>query len=610
MAASHLKKFSWLGLAVLVPLLALLANLLSQHRLSSQLYVQTRMELNLVAKELRDDVEKFSYLPLVMAKTGQVQDALLDPSTLDHHTLNQHLQYVNSVAETEDLYLINAEGLAIAASNWDQTLTFIGSNYSFRPYFQQAIAGQPARYFALGVDSGKRGYYFSAPVGPSDNKPIGVAVVKVAMDKIEANWREHPLKLLVADNNGVVFSSNEPNWLFSTLRSIDQGEIRDIQKNQQYPVDALKPLDIGGDATFADHSLLTIKSGSNTDEYAVVEQNLPSLGWTLYGLADTAAIKQQALIQTAVATLFGLLLWLLAMGVWWRRINLTEQFAFRHKTEAALIEARDKLEHRVNKRTEALRQTNSELKNEISERRQAEDMLRRTQNELIHAARLATLGNLSSGISHELNQPLAAISHYADNALHFSEQHQKDDVESNLREISKLTERMAEITTHLKHYSRKTDDALETVNLGDAARNALALLQPRIQSLDVTVENSVANEIMVRANSVRLEQVFVNLLTNALDAMMQTDSKILRLQQHDFEGEVNIEVHDSGTGIDADAMEHIFESFYTTKPVGMGLGLGLSISYSIVQRFGGALSVENSELGGACFSMRLKSAHV
>ncbi|WP_136065377.1 ATP-binding protein [Modicisalibacter radicis] len=278
----------------------------------------------------------------------------------------------------------------------------------------------------------------------------------------------------------------------------------------------------------------------------------------------------------------------------------------RKAQEQALALARDQLEQRVAERTRDLLDSNRRLSAEIDERRRAETDLRQTQDELIQAAKLAVLGQMAAGINHELNQPLAAIRAYAENAQAFIERGRSDAANANLQQIVELTARMAEISAQLKQFSRRSGDSLTAVSVQAGFGYALRLYRARLLGAGVTiVRDWPADEVWVHADPVRLEQVLVNLIGNALQAMADTPEPRLKLSIANTAGRVRIGVEDSGPGIAEAHLGRVFEPFFTTKPVGKGLGLGLSISARIVEDLGGRLEACNAAAGGARFTIDL-----
>ncbi|MGR0188564.1 ATP-binding protein [Azospirillum aestuarii] len=277
------------------------------------------------------------------------------------------------------------------------------------------------------------------------------------------------------------------------------------------------------------------------------------------------------------------------------------------------VEAQQLLERTVAERTADLRTTNARLEQAIAEHQRAERDLRDTQAELVQAGKLAALGQLAAGVGHELNQPLSAIRSYAHNGRKLIALGRVAEAEGNLGKIADLTARMANITNHLKRFARRPDTRLGAVELAPVVQGALSLFGDRLreESVELAVdlpEDRPGEPLRVRAEEVRLEQVLVNLLSNALDAVAGAPLRRIVIAAEGADGTVRITVRDSGPGIPDAVAGQVFDPFFTTKPVGAGLGLGLSISYNIVRDFGGVLSVADSGPGGTAFLLTLTRA--
>lgn len=271
----------------------------------------------------------------------------------------------------------------------------------------------------------------------------------------------------------------------------------------------------------------------------------------------------------------------------------------RKQYEEALQQAQAELENRVRDRTLDLTKANQKLRDEMQQHKE-------TQNELIQTAKLAVLGQMSAGINHELNQPLTAIRAYADNAQQFLRLSRIDNVERNLQEISQLTERMAKIIHPLKEFSRKSSGQQESVCLQSVRDGAMAIMYGRLGREDVVISwPEGLDRYYVLGDIVRIEQVLVNLIGNAIQAMDQQAERRIDIRL-DYEEHCHVlYVHDAGPGIPEADLERVFEPFFTTKKAGSGLGLGLSISHRIIACMGGELSVSNHPAGGAHFRLAL-----
>jgi two-component system C4-dicarboxylate transport sensor histidine kinase DctB len=250
----------------------------------------------------------------------------------------------------------------------------------------------------------------------------------------------------------------------------------------------------------------------------------------------------------------------------------------------------------------------AELQVEIKERTRTERVLVQTQEELIQAAKLAVLGEMSASISHELNNPLAAIRSFAENGRRFLEKGQPERTSDNLTRISALTDRMAAISQQLKSFARKTgSDELVTASVQPVIASALELMKARLRSAQINVETSLPEEpLNGRINPIQLEQVIINLLANAAEAMSKSENKQLFITLTHSDDQLQLSIEDSGCGISQENKAKLFEPFYTTKK--NGLGLGLSISRQIMQGMGGSLDIEDSPLGGARFVMTLTAS--
>jgi len=295
------------------------------------------------------------------------------------------------------------------------------------------------------------------------------------------------------------------------------------------------------------------------------------------------------------------------LGIGWQRLRLRrEREAFAERERQTLAHVRDELEVSVERRTRDLVASNQRLSDEIEERRRAEANLRQTQDELIQAAKLAVLGQLAAGINHELNQPLAAIRAYAENARRFIELSRIESADANLAQIVELTERMADISAQLRQFSRKSSERQETISVQACIEYALRLFHSRLRDDGIRIVQQWPKETLwVEGDLVRLEQVLVNLIGNAVQAMKEIDAPVLTLSAQVDHNQVVISVADNGPGIAADHLGHIFEPFFTTKAPGSGLGLGLSISSRIMEDLGGRLQAMNQTEGGACFTITL-----
>ncbi len=507
----------------------------------------------------------------------------------------------NTISGASDTYLMDARGLTLAASNHKALLTFVGQNFAFRPYFKDALAGNPGLYVALGTTSAKRGFYLSFPVR-LNGEVIGVTVVKVGLDELEAAWGSPDTRVLVTDHSGVVFFSNEPAWQFRTLQELGPEARAELRRSRKYGDEPLRPLDIESLQIHQGNAMGVSIPGAGdgaVEQYLMQSRPITDTRWTLHVLQNTRAIGQQVLTAVLMAAF---VLTSLSLG----GLFLLQRSAYERRVRGALQDGRARLERRVAERTADLMTSNLKLRREIGVRKRAEDEVRQTQNELIQASKLAALGQIAAGITHELNQPLAAIRAYTENAIVLLRRERYQELSENLGLVSELTDQASSIISHLKVFARKTDDEIEPVQVSQVVEHTLALLAARLRKDDVRVNNQVNDASMiVCGNAIRLEQVLVNLLTNACDALKQRPDRVIDIEAHADPDQVILTISDNGPGMSDEVLARVFDPFFTTKEVGAGLGLGLSISYGIVQKFGGNLKASNGAEGGAEFTLEL-----
>lgn len=604
----HPLAWSGLILAILLGLAGL--GLWSYRDGVERLGEQGRNDLDLHIAYLEGLLAKYEPLPALLATDPRLSDFLRAPGGRESiDALNRYLETINRISDAADTYLMDAEGLTIAASNWQTERPFVGRNFSFRPYFRDAMDGRLGRYFALGNTSGQRGYYFAYPVMEA-GQALGAVVVKIDIGEAERRWAKPDRILLVTDPDGVVFLATRPEFRFRTLHPLASERRGRIQDSHRYPGTELTPLGLLPIAAVGTGELVRLdpeRPWWREWPWLLQSRPMPTAGWQVHELIQTQDAIRDSLKLVLLAIALLTTLFLIAALRRQHQHGRRLQSEFAEQTRAALERSNLELEARVASRTTELTRSNQRLRDEIEERRRAEQALRETQQALIQSAKLATLGQLSAGINHELNQPLAAIRAYADNGLLLLAKGRLEDVETNLGQILELTERMAKIGAQLKLFARKTSAESSDLPLLAVLEGAARLLAPALERCGGTLEPDIPPGIGVRANDVLLQQVFVNLLGNACQAIADRPERRIRVQARRREAHVIIRVRDTGPGIPEADRDLIFEPFFTTKAAGEGLGLGLAISARIATDMGGALVALPSETG-ACFELTLPAA--
>nr|BFE92287.1 hypothetical protein GCM10020185_28230 [Pseudomonas brassicacearum subsp. brassicacearum] len=409
-------------------------------------------------------------------------------------------------------------------------------------------------------------------------------VVKVDLDHTESLWGKTPEQLLVTDHNGVVILTSRQEWRFRATRPLSDAEREAISSVQPYPTRDPKPLNLDANA------------------WLPQTQSIEETGWSVSILAPRTLIDRPVRTVVAIGGAALLVLMLLLGLMMQRRRHYLDRIAFEAK-------ARHELEGRVAERTSDLEGLNRRLKQEVLEREQAQQELVRAQDDLVQAGKLSALGTMSASISHELNQPLAAIRSYAENAEILLDHQRTEDARGNLKLISELTGRMASIIAHLRAFARRDRHAPESVALQPALDDALALLAKRRRSMEVElIRDLPAATLWVEAGETRLRQVLGNLLANALDALTEKGPpRKLWLSAQATETGVNLYIRDNGPGFCMEALGRAGEPFYTTKTRTQGLGLGLAICDTLMRAFGGELSFANHKEGGALITLKLRA---
>lgn len=589
------------GAALLaVTLIALLA--FASPRLERYFLLQSGEEqsatLRLALESLRSTLERYAPIPNLIAARPAIRDVLADP---DNEALKQSasrlLEETAIALRASGIYLEDPSGNPILAIPAIERASNEGG-FSYRPYFSETVAGGLGQYFALGTPTGERGFFYAAPVR-SLNRIEGVIAVKFAVDQFEATWRQGRAEIIVRDANDIVFMSSRPEWNFRSMSPIPEDRMRLISAARQFPSDQLVPLPNKKRQLTENFDIIEISDGEEEQSYISSTSLIARAGWRVTILTPTSDAFALARTAIVIIALIFTLLVLAGALLLQRRARIAERYASQQA-------AQELLERRVKERTSELNTANTQLVAEIEERKTAEKRLRKTQTDLIQAGKLAALGQMSAALSHELNQPLAATKAYAENAITFMKRDRHDDAANNVRQISSLTDRMSSIAKHLRNFARRPQEKLRPVVLQAILDDAFELMKPKLASSGTTLNCQSEADLWVVGGQVRLQQVFVNLVSNAVDAMTgkspsQIDVSVLEDNDH-----IHVDFRDYGDGLSDESMALLFDPFFTTKDPGKGLGLGLSISYNIIRDFGGKLSARNHPDGGAVFRVTLR----
>jgi two-component system sensor histidine kinase AauS len=562
-------------------------------------------QLELHARTVESEINKYNYLPSVLELESNVSDLLNDPSPELRTKVNDYLEGLNRRSRSRAIYVLDTTGRVLATSNWRDADSYLGEDLSFRAYYQDAIRGLPGRFYGIGSTTGEPGYYLAHGL-EEKGKIIGVAVIKVRLEALEERWQRARLEAFVSDENGIIILSSDPARRLKSVRPLTAEVKERLARSLQYywwPLNELVPLERELIADGVEK--LTFPANSSVDhEHTVVSylaqtRDLADTPWHLTLLTPLEDLRREAANQGMLVAVACALVAFLLIAWNERRKVISTRLAARE----ALEQANNELERRITERTADLRASNERLKGQIRERRQAEETLRQAQDELVQAGKLAAIGQMSTSIAHELNQPLAALRTLSGNTVRFIERGALDTASTNLRTINDLVDRMGRITASLRAFARRGEDKGQA-SLGKAVEAALQLLAGRLEASALDLHQQI-DDVELAIDQTRLEQILVNLIGNALDAMQAQPLPVLWLEGELFEGRYRLRVRDNGHGIDAEARKHLFEPFFTTKPGEQGLGLGLTLSASLAAAAGGSLNAEDPAEGGTMFVLVL-----
>lgn len=550
--------------------------------------------IQLIANAIKAEISRQDHLPVVLSFDPDVHRALSDPAdTSLRAQLSNKLKRISAEADTRALYVILPNGRIFAADNETPVETQIGRNLSERLYFRNAIETGHGTFLGIDSENDRVRYYIARGIG---GPPIlGVAVVRVEFDRIEAEWMKAGERVLITDASGTVLLSSDASFKYRHLSFLPGGgqAVRPGSGAQESAIEFRLVEQRDG------RQIVRAQTPLGTQSYLYRSMPLDDYGWTVHRLSDLATIETDqrdgAIIGMAIAMI------------------AVSGLLYLRQRQTALVAARKsglELSSIVAERTRELREANAALRSEIEERRRTEQQLRDTQNSLVQAGKLAALGQMSAAIAHEINQPLAAIRTFVASSKVFASRGDAMKVSSNLDLINGLAERMANITSHLKTFARKSElGKTEIVDVERAVQGAMLLIESQIRLSGTAIEISVPHNVLVRGYAVQLEQVIVNLLQNALHAVVDVAKPAITVRAETGDEIVRIRVSDNGDGIPSESIDQIFDPFFTTKPIGKGVGLGLSISYGIVRDFGGTIRASNRREGGAEMIIELPRYH-
>ena len=537
-------------------------NSLLTQRFTASTSTRADVRLTLYVASLMSELQRNSIVPQLLARDPDLITALEERNySLSTQRL---LSFVDEIGAAS-LMLLDGNGRTVAATDRNR----LGEAHSTLPYFVNAMRTNGTIFTVSDREAGGFAFVYSRKI-EVNGEALGVITVEVDMPKLERGWAGVSDAVLVTDSQGEIILSTEPRWRglleeeALTLQSAPSAIERALRATQDWaapPVDAY----LQGEAVLRR------------------EVRVPFQGWRMVSFTTYSSVREKVNGFLAIEVMgFALLLALL----FW---------ASNRKTASRLVF--------FQRESAELRQLNARLQSEIAEREKVEKTLEVAEQTLAQSSKLAALGEMSAAVSHELNQPLAAMKTYLAGARLLLQRKRPDEAMSSFQRIDDLIDRMGAITRQLKSYARKGGDSLTPVDCRAAVSSALAMMEPQLKTRKVNITRTLPSEaVLIMGDRLRLEQVIINLLRNALDATKLSEDPAIEILLAAGET-VRLTVRDNGPGIED--LDALFEPFYTTKQPGDGVGLGLAISSGIVNDLGGRLTARNAVAGGAVFEVQL-----
>lgn len=557
-----------------------------------------KSELQQKSIELTLRVKRYEFIPYSLATSEHINHFLIKEvkTSADYESINSYLSSITKQTRALALYLLDEKANVIASSDEDINKSAIGYNLSHRPYFQIVQPGKTIGYYGVGISNSVSGYYQANGIFINGVKK-GVIVAKINLNQYLKTHSANYHTVLLDRDNIVAFSSN-PEWFYHTIRSLSSEKNDSIIKEKRYYDHKILGLDVKREITLENQSGIAYV---NNVHYVYHYRHIPAMEMIIVGVMP---LKKVALNMLPLLLAINLA-WALIIVCLYVINQRNQIIKLKQEKQDVLESTKERLETLVHQRTNELFKRTKQLEAEVKEREATEAVLRNTQQELLQKEKLAVIGQLSAGLAHEINQPLAAISMMSANALKLIELGAADEAKDNLERLIRSVDFIGQLSNQLRSFSRTGDDIVGPVSVNASVDNSMLLISHRFKRNNCQfIRLSPDVDIWCMCNNIRLQQVIVNILNNALDAILDSNSeRFITANWYSDNEYAVIEFEDSGMGIPPENLKNIFEPFFTTKK-NHGLGLGLSISAEIIKSYNGLLTATNGKQG-ACFILRL-----
>ncbi len=579
--AKSARNLTVLAIVVFALILSAMAKLWTEKSALERLREDSTLIARQQARLIDSELAKFRLLPIALKEYGDLRDVLAGGPPEATERLNRKLESLAIHVGSPIIYIVARDGTVLASSNAYTPESFVGRNYGYRPYFQQAMKAGVGEYYAVGDVSGRFGLFIARRIG-SESDPVGVVVIKFEFHQLVQTWSNDPGQTFVIDPRRIILASTDKVEDLRSFQPIAIAEREKIIESGQFKVADLEP----SHYAFETEGMIRGPTGK---EFLAVNEAIAGTELKLVHIEATGPALRTAndLARLITVAVMVILIGMIA-AVYWRITRAARVAADRAALEAA-----------VATRT-------AELKAEMIQREHADKRFRDAREELAQANRLASLGSITAGLIHEINQPVATIRTLAENAQHHLQKGKLEKVAANLSTSVELTARIGSITQEMRRFARRRLGSVRPIVLRELIDGTLLLMGDRFRNAGIVLELPKNVDIRVLACRVRLEQVLVNLLQNALDAVAGQPQPHVALSATEDDTHVFLIVADNGPGIDPQLGEDVFNPFVTGKPEGLGLGLG--IARDIMRELEGTLTIVPSTLGGAAFKITVRRA--
>lgn len=523
---------------------------------------RAELRLALYSGNLVSELRRNAIVPQLLARDPALIGAL---NSGDFSQSSQRLiSFVDEIGAAS-LMLLDRDGRTVAATSRER----LGEQHRSQAYFVEALRSNATVFTSQRQEVGSYNFSYSRRI-ESQGQSIGVIVVEVDLAKFERAWAGISDAVLVTNSEGEIILATEPRWRGQTVETA----------LERQPADSAIERAI---RATADWTALPADAYFQGEAVMRVEGRIPFRGWNMASFTTYSSVRERVNAVLALEIMGFAILLALTFYALSRKTALRMALFQRESAE--------------------LRALNQRLQREIAERERVQETLAVAEQTLAQSSKLAALGEMSAAVSHELNQPLAAMKTYLAGAKLLMRRNRIEEAQAAFSRIDDLIERMGGITRQLKSYARKGQEAFSPVNMGDALASSLSMMEPQLKSRKVKITKILPEDkVLVMGDRMRIEQVMINLLRNALDATKTVSDPQLEIILASGET-ATLTIRDNGHGIED--LDALFEPFYTTKQPGDGVGLGLAISSGIVNDLGGRLLARNAEEGGAVFEMQL-----